>query len=105
MLCIMVRRMRRARGRNVRVPSSLRRAKRIGSLSIRMNELKHDSITRLKRTLTRLQKTTRDYFNAKEDFSFTFSCNEFGLHYTANNLSIAPPAATNTFSEVGIRTE
>jgi hypothetical protein len=84
---------------------SLRNAKRIGSLSIRVNELKHDSITRLKRTLTRLQKTTRDYFNAKEDFSFTFSCREFGLHYTANNLSLAPPPATTSFSEVGISAE
>jgi hypothetical protein len=96
--------MAQRRRRNCRLPREckrLRDAKRIGSLSIRMNELKHDSITRLKRTLTRLQKTTRDYFNAKEDFSFTFSCNEFGLHYTANNLSVAPPV----LSEVGVRAE
>ena len=100
----MVRRMRRSRsGRDMRPPSSLRNAKRVGSLSIRMNELKHDSITRLKRTLTRLQKTTRDYFAAKEDFSFTFSCSEFGLHYTANNLTPARP--TNALSEVGISAE
>lgn len=100
--------MRRSRsGRDMRAPFSLRKAERVGSLSIRVNELKHDSITRLKRTLTRLQKTTRDYFAAKEDFSFTFSCREFGLHYTANNLGTpANTHATNTIvSELGIGAE